>query len=132
LNLEAAKAVKYGGTTPEEALKFVTLNPAKQLKIDNRVGSLEEGKDADFVVWNGDPLSTLTICEQTWIDGRKYFDRTEDRAMTEEVKSQRAALIQKILAGGDEGGGDKKSAARTKTSEEKQPYSCRHEHEESR
>ena len=68
LNTEAAKAVKYGGVTQEEALKFVTLNPAKQLRIDKRVGSLEPGKDADFVIWSGNPLSTYSICEQTWID----------------------------------------------------------------
>ncbi|TLY32950.1 MAG: hypothetical protein E6K56_02110 [Ignavibacteria bacterium] len=76
LNTEAAKAVKYGGLSEEEALKFVTINPAKQLQIDKRAGSLEAGKDADFVLWSGDPLSTYSICEQTWIDGRKYFDRT--------------------------------------------------------
>lgn len=98
LNLEAAKAVKYGGVSEEEALKFVTLNPAKQLKVDNRVGSLEAGKDADFVIWSGDPLSTYSICEQTWIDGRKYFDREEDRTLYEEAQRQRAVLVQKALA----------------------------------
>src|SRR5205807_2423523 len=72
LNTEAAKAVKYGGLSEEEALKFVTINPAKQLQIDKRAGSLEAGKDADFVLWSGDPLSTYSICEQTWIGGRKY------------------------------------------------------------
>src|SRR5436309_2678037 len=75
LNTEAAKAIKYGGVPPAEAIKFVTLNPAKQLKIDSRVGSLEVGKDADFAVWSGSPLSPYSICEQTWIEGRKYFDR---------------------------------------------------------
>ncbi len=74
MNLEAAKAVKYGSVSEEEALKFVTLNPAKQLKIDHLVGSLEQGKDGDFVIWSGHPLSTYTKCEQTWIDGRKYFE----------------------------------------------------------
>jgi len=98
LNLEAAKAVKYGGVPPGEALKFVTLNPAKQLRIDGRVGSLEPGKDADFVLWNTSPLSTYTFCEQTWIDGRKYFDREEDKKLRAEVVRQRAVLIQKILA----------------------------------
>jgi len=97
LNLEAAKAVKYGGVSEEEALKFVTLNPAKQLKVDHRVGSLEVGKDADFVIWSGHPLSTYSICEQTWIDGRKYFDREEDRKLIDEVQRQRAVLIQKAL-----------------------------------
>ncbi len=97
LNTEAAKAVKYGGISEEEALKFVTINPAKQLHIDNRVGSLEVGKDADFVIWSGSPLSTYSICEQTWIDGRKYFDRDEDRAMNSQIQKERAELIQKIL-----------------------------------
>ncbi|MFQ5752977.1 MAG: amidohydrolase family protein, partial [bacterium] len=98
LNLEAAKAVKYGGLSEEEALKFVTLNPAKNLRIDHRVGSLEPGKDADFVIWSGHPLSTYSICEQTWIDGRKYFDRQLDLEMQKQVKAERARLIQKVLA----------------------------------
>ncbi|MDZ7289623.1 MAG: amidohydrolase family protein [candidate division KSB1 bacterium] len=97
LNWEAAKAVKYGNLTEEEALKFVTLNPAKQLRVDKYVGSLEPGKDADFVIWSGHPLSTLTICEQTWIEGRKYFDRAEDLKMREEVNREREMLIQKVL-----------------------------------
>jgi imidazolonepropionase-like amidohydrolase len=97
MNLEAAKVVKYGSVPEEEALKFVTLNPAKQLKIDHMVGSLELGKDGDFVIWSGNPLSTYTKCEQTWIDGRKYFDIEEDRLMQEKVKSERNRLMQKIL-----------------------------------
>lgn len=98
MNLEAAKAVKYGGISEEEALKFVTLNPARQLRIDHRVGSLELGKDADFVIWSGHPLSTYTLCEQTWIDGRKYFDRQDDMEMQTQVKAERARLIQKVIA----------------------------------
>ena len=98
LNTEAAKAVKYGGLSPEEALKFVTINPARQLGIDHRVGSLEVGKDADFVIWSGNPLSTYTICEQTWIDGRKYFDRKEDLEMRRKVRAERTRIIQKYLA----------------------------------
>ena len=97
LNTEAAKAVKYGGLAPEEALKFVTINPARQLGIDERVGSLETGKDADFAIWSGDPLSTYTICEQTWIDGRKYFDRQTDLEMRREVRQERARIVQKYL-----------------------------------
>lgn len=97
LNTEAAKAVKYGGLTPEEAWKFVTINPARQLKVDHRVGSLEVGKDADFVIWSGDPLSYYTVCEQTWIDGRKYFDLQEDQEMRKQVEKERARLIQKYL-----------------------------------
>jgi N-acetylglucosamine-6-phosphate deacetylase len=97
MNTEAAKAVKWGGVSEEEALKFVTINPAIQLKIDDRVGSLEPGKDADFAVWNGSPLSTYSACEQTWLDGRRFFDITEDAALREEVRKQRAVLVQKAL-----------------------------------
>ncbi|MCG8606079.1 amidohydrolase family protein [bacterium] len=98
MNLEAAKAVKYGGVPESEALKFVTLNPAKQLLVDHRIGSLEVGKDADFVVWSGSPLSTYSKCEQTWVDGRKYFDLEEDKKMQQQVMAERARLIQKVLA----------------------------------
>ncbi len=101
LNHEAAKAVKYGGVSPEEALKFVTLNPAKQLRIEQYVGSIEKGKHADLVVWSGPPLSVFSRCEQTWVDGRKYFDRDADLARRVEDRRQRAVLIQKILASGE-------------------------------
>jgi len=129
LNWEAGKAVKFG-LSEEDALKFVTLNPAKQLKIDSRVGSLEPGKDADFAVWNGSPLSSTTRCEQTWIDGRKYFDREEDRRMQETIRRQRAALIQKALAEKKEqpasaGPAEPKPGRRPRLDEE-QPYSCSH------
>jgi imidazolonepropionase-like amidohydrolase len=100
LNHEAAKAVKYGGAPEEEALKFVTINPAKQLRVDRRIGSLEKGKDADFVIWNGPPLSTYTACEQTWIDGRRYFDRDEDRALRDRMEKERAELLRKAAKGG--------------------------------
>jgi imidazolonepropionase-like amidohydrolase len=123
LNTEAAKAVKYGGLSPEEAIKFVTINPAKQLRIDKRVGSIESGKDADLVVWNGSPLSTYSACEQTWIDGRKYFDRDEDRAMNAEITRERAALIQKALSS------PKSSDKAPPTSMgEKPKYSCHDDH----
>ncbi len=102
LNHEAAKAVKYGGVSEIEALKFVTLNPAKQLRIDHRVGSLEIGKDADLVLWSGHPLSNLSIAKQTWIDGRKYFDRDADVKFQLENQNRRLTLIQKILASGED------------------------------
>ena len=73
LNTEALKAVKYGNLSEEEALKLITINPAKQLKIDKWVGSLEEGKDADIVVWDAPPLSIYSHVEETWIDGIKYW-----------------------------------------------------------
>lgn len=101
LNHEAAKAMKYGGLAPADALKLVTINPARQLRIQDRVGSLEVGKDADIVVWSGSPLSVLSRCEQTWIDGRKYFDRTEDLALRQEATRMRQVLEQKILASGE-------------------------------
>jgi imidazolonepropionase-like amidohydrolase len=100
MNLEAAKAVKDGGVSEEEALKFVTLNPAIQLGIDDRVGSLEAGKDADFVIWSGDPLSTYSICEQTWVDGRRYFSLEEDGRLRERDLAERNRLIQKVLGRG--------------------------------
>jgi len=97
LNTEAAKAVRYGGVDPAEALKFVTINPARQLAIDDRVGSIEVGKDADFVIWSGSPLSTLSRCEQTWIDGRQMFSLESDAALRQVTQAERQRLIQKIL-----------------------------------
>ncbi len=102
LNQEAAKAVKYGGVDRQEALKFVTLNPAKQLRIDHLVGSIESGKHADFVIWSGDPLSNFSRCEQTWIDGRRYFHRDDDDRMQKESREKRNTLIQKILDSGED------------------------------
>jgi hypothetical protein len=93
LNTEAAKAVRYGGVAEEEALKLVTLNPAIQLGVGDRAGSLEPGKDADFVIWNGHPLSTYSLAEQTWIDGRRYFDREADLARRSELAAEREALL---------------------------------------
>ena len=98
LNLEAAKAVRYGGMAEEEALELVTLNPAIQLGADERIGSLEPGKDADFVIWSGSPLSTYSIVEQTWIDGRRYFDRAEDLALRQVIAAERATLLKKARA----------------------------------
>ncbi len=110
MNHEAAKAIKYGGVEPIEALKFVTLNPAKQLRIDSKVGSLEIGKHADIAVWSGSPLSTLARCEQTWIDGRKYFDRKSDAETRKRDFTLHQSLVQKILDSG-EAAGDKSSLA---------------------
>jgi imidazolonepropionase-like amidohydrolase len=96
MNWEAAKMVRTG-MDPVDALELVTLSPARVLGIDNRVGSLEPGKDADFVIWSGDPLSTFSRPEQTWIDGRKYFDLEEDMALQQQVENERAQLIELIL-----------------------------------
>ncbi|MDB6059560.1 MAG: amidohydrolase [Verrucomicrobiales bacterium] len=95
LNLEAAKAVKYGGTPEVEALKFVTLNPAKQLRIDKYVGSIEVGKDADLAIWNKNPLDSSSMCLQTWIDGKKYFDHDQSKQRFVAIDKERAALIEK-------------------------------------
>ena len=104
LNTEAAKAVKYGGVPPEEAIKFVTLNPARSLQIDDRVGSLVVGKDADFSIWSGSPLSPYSACEQTWIEGRKYFDRAEDLAARGALAKERDALVARVRAQKKDGG----------------------------
>jgi len=97
LNTEAAKSIKHGGLSADEALKLVTIYPAKQLRIDAKVGSLEPGKDADFVIWNGHPLSNYARVNQTWIEGRKYFDRGEDEVARKTFDAQREALVQKAL-----------------------------------
>jgi len=96
MNWEAAKMV-HAGVDPETALAMVTINTAQLLGIDDRVGSLEPGKDADFVIWNGDPLSTFTKAEQTWIDGRMYFDIEEDAQLRQQIEEERSLLIQYIL-----------------------------------
>ncbi|MBS0657825.1 MAG: amidohydrolase family protein [Verrucomicrobia bacterium] len=97
LNTEAAKAVRYGGLTEEQALKLVTLWPAQQLRIDRQVGSLEPGKDADFVIWDTSPLSSYAKAEQTWIDGRCYFELGRDRRLREAAAKRREALVQRAL-----------------------------------
>jgi imidazolonepropionase-like amidohydrolase len=76
LNQEAAKTMRYGGATEEEALKMITLNPAWIVGVDDRVGSIDVGKDADLVIWNGYPLSTFSVPEKVMIDGETYFDRS--------------------------------------------------------
>jgi imidazolonepropionase-like amidohydrolase len=95
LYTEAAKAVKYGGTPEEEALKFVTINPANQLHIDQYVGSLEPGKDADIAIWSKSPLDSTTVCLQTWIDGKKYFDRALNAERAAKLQQERNDLITK-------------------------------------
>ncbi len=97
LNTEAAKTVRYGGMSETDALNFVTLNAAKQLRIDDRVGSLEIGKDADFVIWNASPLSSFVKAEQTWIEGRKYFDLATDAALNAQASAERQRLLDKAL-----------------------------------
>ncbi len=104
LNQEAAKAVKYGGVSEEEALKFVTLNPAKLLRIDHRVGSITVGKDADLVLWDDHPLSIYARAEQTYVDGIKYYDLEEDQAKREWMREERARLVQAMKTAAKGGG----------------------------
>ena len=108
--LEAAKAVKYGDTPEVEALKFVTINPARQLGIDRRIGSLEPGKDADLAIWSRSPLDSRTVCLQTWIEGRKYFDRSLEPERARGLEAERVSLLAKAkkiekLSGSGGGGG---------------------------
>ena len=97
LNQEAAKSVKYGGISEEEALKFVTLNPAKLLHIDKRVGSIKVGKDADVVLWSDHPLSIYAKAEKTIIEGVTYFDIDKDKQMREAIKKEKSELINLML-----------------------------------
>jgi imidazolonepropionase-like amidohydrolase len=94
LNIEAAKTMKYGEMTEEEALKTITMNPAWQLGIQDRVGSIDIGKDADVVIWNGHPLSVYSRVETTFIDGEIFFDRQQDQARRAEIQRERAQLEQ--------------------------------------
>jgi imidazolonepropionase-like amidohydrolase len=95
LNQEAAKSMKFGGLSHDEALKLVTLNPAMQLGIDKRVGSIDAGKDADLVIYNHDPLSAYAVVQKTLIDGRVYFDRQRDIAQRSEREKEKKALLEK-------------------------------------
>jgi len=97
MNWEAGKLLRTG-MTEEQALTTVTINAARVLAIDDRVGSLEAGKDADFVIWSGNPLSQFTRAEQTWVDGRRYFSLEDDAALRLQVQSERQQLIQAVLA----------------------------------
>jgi imidazolonepropionase-like amidohydrolase len=95
LNQEAAKSIAYGGLTHDEALKLVTLNPAIQLGIDKRVGSIDVGKDADLAIYNRDPLSAYAVVEKTLIDGRVYFDRTADISGRAALQKEKTDLLEK-------------------------------------
>ncbi|MBL0095048.1 MAG: amidohydrolase family protein [Bacteroidetes bacterium] len=111
LNQEAAKAVKYGGITPEEALKFVTLNPAKLLHVDKSVGSIKVGKDADIVLWNGPPLSVYSKPVKTFIDGVCYYDLKKDQEARIAIEAERQRLIKKMMDEKSSGGAMQKPTA---------------------
>ena len=97
LNQEAAKAVKYGGVSEEEAWKFVTLNPAKLLHLDDRMGSVKVGKDADLVLWSNHPMSIYAQVEKTFIDGRLLFDQETDKQKRALMEQEKERLIQRML-----------------------------------
>jgi adenine deaminase len=97
LNQEAGKAVTYGHMSEEEALKLVTLNPAKMLHIDNKVGSIKVGKDADLVLWSANPLSIYAVAEKTYIEGIPYWDYDKDAAKQKALKADEGRIIQKMI-----------------------------------
>jgi imidazolonepropionase-like amidohydrolase len=97
LNQEAAKSVKYGGMSEEDAFKMVTLNPARALHVADRVGSIKEGKDADLVLWSDNPLSIYAKPERTMVDGIIYFDIERDAALRKSIAAERNRLIQKLV-----------------------------------
>jgi len=97
LNQEAAKSVKYAGLSEEDALKMVTLNPAKLLHLDDRMGSIKAGKDADLVLWNNHPLSIYAKPEKTFVDGIAYYDLERDEQLRADLEKERVRLIQKML-----------------------------------
>jgi imidazolonepropionase-like amidohydrolase len=120
LNQEAAKSIRYGGLSREEALKMVTINPAMQLGIDKRVGSIDVGKDADLVIYNHDPLSAYAVVQKTLIDGRVYFDRARDIAERADREKEKKALTEKEKkAAAEKNAEDKKSE--DKKQNEKKP-----------
>jgi adenine deaminase len=97
LNQEAAKSVKYGGMSEEDAFKMVTLNPAKALHVEDKVGSIKTGKDADLVLWSANPLSIYAVAEKTIVDGIVYFDRDRDSQLRKSITAERNRLVQKML-----------------------------------
>ena len=92
LNQEAAKTVKWGGLSEEEALALVTINPAKQLGVEDRVGSIERGKDADLVVWENHPLSTFSRPLYTLVDGNVVFSVEQDRERQQRIAAEKIEL----------------------------------------
>ncbi len=96
LNQEAAKSIKYGNLSEIDALKMVTLNPAKLLHLDHRMGSIKVGKDADLVLWTNHPLSIYSRPSKTIVDGKVYYDLDEDKLLRNEIKAERARIISKM------------------------------------
>jgi hypothetical protein len=103
LNQEAAKAVKYGGMSEEEAWKMVTLNPAKLLHLDDRMGSVKVGKDADLVLWSDHPLGINAIAEMTLVDGEVLYDQSKSEELARRNQEERARIISLMLASNEKG-----------------------------
>ncbi|SFS49632.1 Imidazolonepropionase [Zhouia amylolytica] len=103
LNQEAAKTIKYGGVSEEDAWKFVTLNPAKLLHLDDRIGSIKKGKDADLVLWSDHPLSIYAIAEKTMIEGTVYYDYETMQEMQNSINTERNELINMMIAAKNNG-----------------------------
>ena len=103
LNQEAAKSIKYGGMSEEEAWKMVTLNPAKLLHLDDKVGSIKVGKDADLVLWSDHPLSVYAIAEKTLIEGAVYFDIEKDKLQRAAIKEEKNKLVKLMRDDKDKG-----------------------------
>ncbi len=124
LNQEAAKSMRYGGLTHDEAVKMVTINPAIQLGIENRVGSIEAGKDADLVIYNHDPMSAYAVVQKTLIDGRVYFDRDKDLAGRVALEQEKKDLLEKAKKSAEKKAEEKKAEGKKpedKKPEEKKP-----------
>jgi imidazolonepropionase-like amidohydrolase len=119
LNQEAGKTVKYGGVSEEEALKMVTLNPAKLLHLDNQMGSIKVGKSADVVLWTANPLSIYTTVDKTIIEGIVYFDRVTDEQLQKKFAVEKNIIIEKMLDVKKNGGKTQKPQAKPK-----QNYHC--------
>ncbi|MDX1363068.1 MAG: amidohydrolase family protein [Arenibacter latericius] len=119
LNQEAAKTVKYGGMTELEAWKMVTINPAKLLHLDDKVGSIKEGKDADIVLWSHNPLSVYSKAEKTLIEGAVYFDLEKDKQQREAIKAEKAKLINLMLEEKNKG-----KATQAPKKSEKEEFHC--------
>jgi len=118
LNLDAAKSIKYGGLSEEEALKLCTLNGAKLLRLDHRLGSIDVGKDADLVIWTGHPFSTYSRVETTFIEGDVYFDRAKDLATRAELAKEKRERLKKEA---DEEAKNKKKGKEKDNDEKKEP-----------
>src|ERR1700692_3252539 len=124
LNQEAAKSIRYGGLSHDEALKLVTLNPAMQLGIDKRVGTIDVGKDADLVIYNHAPLSAFAVVKKTLMDGRVYFDRQRDLAERPNLEKEKKTLLEKEKKASEKKAEDKKKEEKKpdeKKTEQKQP-----------